>query len=505
MSKKLNSRNFKQKKTALHVTSPQASSKITAPEPAPGPVFRKEFESKLSPETLRHFKQYFNSDWAGNPSFTKLFEFWKSLNPEEQVDDQLLSNSPSSETAQHIVQDLVELLHDDKETSLHQLGDSTLINNINDDGNFGLFSIAKDGFSELVSSAENNESMITDNSNESHIKSADQIIETILEAKLTVKLTSSSKPCCSNSADNNTTNKIPILKIEYLEPANLPNDSVNDNNFLTPPSQTLSVKSDVNHATVNAKENIPLNINLHTPPNQTPSVKSDFVDPPFSEVCPEPCSSQSPLSYFRTPPKFPTPFKNAFYFPKKPQQNAKKRVTKKITPIVAIADEFVEYQRQLEAEKFSKEEKKKERLTKKNAKKIKTAIPKKLNGKKTKEVDQEQINQEHRKQKKHKLIKNMKTAKDEQVESECKKDSGYQKDDYVIIIYENKYFRGQVIDRDKTKFFIKAMERIGIHWRWPTIEDVIWYEEDKIVSCISAPRLINKRGFYSVPEIKDMD
>ncbi|KAG5876659.1 hypothetical protein JTB14_029391 [Gonioctena quinquepunctata] len=96
-------------------------------------------------------------------------------------------------------------------------------------------------------------------------------------------------------------------------------------------------------------------------------------------------------------------------------------------------------------------------------------------------------------------------AKDEQIESECKKDSGYQKYDYVIIIYENKYFPGQVIDRDKTKFFIKAMERIGIHWRWPTIEDVIWYEEDEIVSRISAPRLINKRGFYSVPEIKDMD
>ncbi|KAG5864321.1 hypothetical protein JTB14_032698 [Gonioctena quinquepunctata] len=93
-------------------------------------------------------------------------------------------------------------------------------------------------------------------------------------------------------------------------------------------------------------------------------------------------------------------------------------------------------------------------------------------------------------------------AKDEQIESECKK--RLSKYDYVIIIYENKYFPGQVIDRDKTKFLLRPWNE----WdtlRWPTIEDVIWYEEDEIVSRISAPRLINKRGFYSVPEIKDMD
>ncbi|KAG5891860.1 hypothetical protein JTB14_032910 [Gonioctena quinquepunctata] len=144
----------------------------------------------------------------------------------------------------------------------------------------------------------------------------------------------------------------------------------------------------------------------------------------------------------------------------------------------------------------------------------------------TKEEDQEQINQEQPQaeetqidkehenvatgkeqleEKSEDITMNSDKAKDEQVESECKKDSGYQKYDYVIIIYENKYFPGQVIDRDKTKLFIKAMERIGIHWRWPTIEDVIWYGEDEIISRISAPRLINKRGFYSVPEIKDMD
>ncbi|KAG5879808.1 hypothetical protein JTB14_000244 [Gonioctena quinquepunctata] len=115
----------------------------------------------------------------------------------------------------------------------------------------------------------------------------------------------------------------------------------------------------------------------------------------------------------------------------------------------------------------------------------------------TKEVDQEQINQEQPQaeetqidrehenvatgkeqleEKSEDITMNSDKAKNEQVESEC----GYQKYDY-------------------------AMERIGIHWRWPTIEDVIWYEEDEIVSRISAPRLINKRGFYSVPEIKDMD
>lgn len=279
-------------------------------------------------------------------------------------------------TSFYLVQNLEELLSDDEQISLHHLGDSTLITNINDDEDFSIFSIGGDGFLELV--AENNEYMTTDNSINNHKKSTDESIETILEAHSTAKLTSSPKLCHSNSIENNTAKKIQILKIEYFEPIKLPNES---------PSSS-SVEFDAHDSTVHDKENISVNNNFLTPPNQTISEKSDFVNPPLSEVSPEPCSSQTSSSYFRTPPKFPTPFKNAFYFPKKPKEDAKKTGNKKDNTDCSHSRVS-----EREAEKMSKEEKRKERLGQKNKAKIKT-ISKKSIGKKTKEADPEQITQE---------------------------------------------------------------------------------------------------------------
>lgn len=56
-----------------------------------------------------------------------------------------------------------------------------------------------------------------------------------------------------------------------------------------------------------------------------------------------------------TPQNFATPFKRAFYFPKSPKK-ATTRQTKKLTPTVAVADEFIEYQRRVEKEKKEKRE-----------------------------------------------------------------------------------------------------------------------------------------------------
>lgn len=50
-----------------------------------------------------------------------------------------------------------------------------------------------------------------------------------------------------------------------------------------------------------------------------------------------------------------TPFKNAFYFPKKEEKPLKKKVYKKVTPTVATAQEFMEHQRRIESEKAEKE------------------------------------------------------------------------------------------------------------------------------------------------------
>lgn len=51
---------------------------------------------------------------------------------------------------------------------------------------------------------------------------------------------------------------------------------------------------------------------------------------------------------------FSTPFKAAFFFPKSAQKNSKTKKTTKITPTVAVADEFIEYQRRVDKEKKEK-------------------------------------------------------------------------------------------------------------------------------------------------------
>lgn len=71
-----------------------------------------------------------------------------------------------------------------------------------------------------------------------------------------------------------------------------------------------------------------------------------------------------------------TPFKDAFYFPKKVEPT-KKRITKKVTPTVAIAEEFMEHQRRIEKDKEEKEKLKMKRKRDAIEKKIKKNVTQK--------------------------------------------------------------------------------------------------------------------------------
>ncbi|KAI5722693.1 hypothetical protein M8J76_012165 [Diaphorina citri] len=76
--------------------------------------------------------------------------------------------------------------------------------------------------------------------------------------------------------------------------------------------------------------------------------------------------------------------------------------------------------------------------------------------------------------------------------------------DYVVVTYNGKKFPGQVIETvdndDKVK--VKHMTQAGMDsWRWPEIEDILWYDMDEILKIISPPTPINKRGLFSVPQI----
>lgn len=49
--------------------------------------FKKQFESRLSPDTLKSFQEAGNH-WTNNPTYEKLFLFWKSLTSPGSLESQ---------------------------------------------------------------------------------------------------------------------------------------------------------------------------------------------------------------------------------------------------------------------------------------------------------------------------------------------------------------------------------------------------------------------------------
>ncbi|KAJ2949894.1 hypothetical protein O0L34_g11214 [Tuta absoluta] len=79
----------------------------------------------------------------------------------------------------------------------------------------------------------------------------------------------------------------------------------------------------------------------------------------------------------------------------------------------------------------------------------------------------------------------------------------YSNGDYVIIKYEGEYFPGIIKNVRGGMFEISTMTfSVGSTFRWPEKEDKIWYQETDIVEAISKPVLSNKRGFYTIGEMK---
>ena len=77
------------------------------------------------------------------------------------------------------------------------------------------------------------------------------------------------------------------------------------------------------------------------------------------------------------------------------------------------------------------------------------------------------------------------------------------KDDFVIIIYDTKFYPGQIKQinsREKT-FLVSSMVQSGLNFKWPEKEDILWYSLDQVVSKIEKPRQINSRGSFHVPEM----
>ena len=76
-----------------------------------------------------------------------------------------------------------------------------------------------------------------------------------------------------------------------------------------------------------------------------------------------------------------------------------------------------------------------------------------------------------------------------------------QVDDFVIFEYEGELFPGQVVRAKYNGYEIKSMEKSGFNWKWPKIEDKMFYWRKDIKEKISTPKKL-KRGVFEVPELK---
>lgn len=77
------------------------------------------------------------------------------------------------------------------------------------------------------------------------------------------------------------------------------------------------------------------------------------------------------------------------------------------------------------------------------------------------------------------------------------------KDDYVIVSYDGCRYPGQVIELKDDQVQVKHMKSAGLtYWRWPEQDDILCYDENDILKIIKPPIPMNKRGIFSVPELK---
>lgn len=75
---------------------------------------------------------------------------------------------------------------------------------------------------------------------------------------------------------------------------------------------------------------------------------------------------------------------------------------------------------------------------------------------------------------------------------------------FIIVSYENQYYAGlihKMPDENEEGPTVDCMERKSKCWMWPEKKDKLIYSWKDIVCRIEAPKLLNKRGHFKVPEL----
>lgn len=185
----------------------------------------------------------------------------------------------------------------------------------------------------------------------------------------------------------------------------------------------------------------------------------------------------------------PSPFKTALFWPE-PTVAKKWKMKKEKVPSVTTSDAWKAYYTKKNEEKKKIEDEKEQRKRMRKEKKTmaeENANKRNKRSKKNNEEDKENHISENEVD-----IEN----EDTQNEPETKVN------DYVVVIYEQEQYPGIITEVKDNGVKVKAMCKSGPnHWKWPKVNDEIWYGFQEIIKKIGPPVQVNKRNVFEVKEL----
>jgi hypothetical protein len=191
----------------------------------------------------------------------------------------------------------------------------------------------------------------------------------------------------------------------------------------------------------------------------------------------------------------PSPFKKSLFWPE-PTKKVKSRKSRVKVPSVGTSDAWRAYFLKKEEQKRSIQEKEERKRKREENKKLRE----KRNKKQKKKVIQQDAEVEENIEAPSETEEDLSQNVDESENGEAVE---VQIGDFVIVNYLDEYYPAKVTDKDDEKVLANAMAKAaGDKWKWPSIKDEIWYDYSEIIQKIEPPVEINRRGFFSVKDLK---
>lgn len=76
---------------------------------------------------------------------------------------------------------------------------------------------------------------------------------------------------------------------------------------------------------------------------------------------------------------------------------------------------------------------------------------------------------------------------------------------FVVVNYENEHYPGVIESFDEDGATVSAMMKSLNNWKWPVNKDELFYKWEEIVGGINPPKILSKRGIFSVLELAEGD